>query len=156
MKKTQQPLGRGNGHAPTALIKTDPVLPRPLDGAQIRYGNFMCLYQRFKDEHSHLPDRGMLKLFAARVGLSDRYLSHLKCNRKNIGTNVARTIENALGLQRGWMDREHAEGECAGNASDDAEKMFLETARMLYRAEPEAMRRVIMDLLQKKLEAEAL
>jgi transcriptional regulator with XRE-family HTH domain len=130
-----------------------------LDSAQIRHKNFMVLYQQFKDANRHLPDRGMLKLFSERVGLSDRYLSHIKCNRKNIGNNVARAIEEALGLAHGWMDREHTRVERAknyGNDSDDAEKMFMETARLLYRAEPEIMRRVVMDLLQKKLTATTL
>ncbi len=95
----------------------------------------------------------MLKLFSERVGLSDRYLSHIKCNRKNIGNNVARTIEESLGLAHGWMDREHTQVEHLSNDGDDAEKMFMETARLLYRTEPEIMRRVVMDLLQKKLAA---
>lgn len=130
-----------------------------LDSAQIRHQNFMNLYQQFRNANRHLPERGMLKLFAERVGLSDRYLSHIKCNRKNIGNNVARTIEDALGLAHGWMDREHARAAPRRNDvddGDDAEKMFLETARLLYRAEPEVMRRVVMDLLQKKLVAASL
>jgi hypothetical protein len=127
-----------------------------LDSAQIRHQNFMNLYQQFRNANRHLPERGMLKLFAQRVGLSDRYLSHIKCNRKNIGNNVARAIEDALGLAHGWMDREHARTATLRDDGDDAEKMFLETARLLYRAEPEVMRRVVMDLLQKKLVAASL
>jgi len=95
----------------------------------------------------------MLKLFSERIGLSDRYLSHLKCNRKNIGNNVARTIEDALGLARGWMDREHADAVAPAESVSDAEKMFLEMARMLYRSEPEEASQALMSLLQKKLQA---
>lgn len=124
-----------------------------LDSAQIRYKNFMTLYQQFRNANRHLPERGMLKLFAERLGLSDRYLSHIKCNRKNIGNNVARAIEESLGLAHGWMDREHARVEPLKDEGDDAEKMFLETAKLLYRAEPEVMRRIVMDMLQKKLVA---
>lgn len=124
-----------------------------LDSAQIRYKNFMTLYQQFRNANRHLPERGMLKLFAERLGLSDRYLSHIKCNRKNIGNNLARAIEESLGLAHGWMDREHARAEPLKDDGDDAEKMFLETAKLLYRAEPEVMRRIVMDLLQKKLVA---
>ena len=127
-----------------------------LDSAQIRHKNFMNLYQQFRDANRHLPERGMLKLFAQRVGLSDRYLSHIKCNRKNIGNNVARALVESLGLAHGWMDREHARGEPIRDDGDDAERMFLETARLLYRAEPEVMRRMVMDMLQKKLVAASL
>jgi transcriptional regulator with XRE-family HTH domain len=138
-------------------VITDPDNPQgttmPLDSAQIRHHNFIVLYRQFRQEHGHLPERGMLKMFAQRVGLSDRYLSHIKCNRKNIGNNVARAIEEALGLPRGWMDREHDRSTAPLDAGDDAEKMFLETAKLLYRAEPEAMRRVVMELLQRKLTA---
>jgi hypothetical protein len=44
-----------------------------MDTAQIRHNNFMLLYRRFLNENSHLPQRGMLKLFAERLALSDRY-----------------------------------------------------------------------------------
>ena len=124
-----------------------------MDSAQIRHRNFMMLYKQFRESHSDLPERGMLKLFSERIGLSDRYLSHLKCNRKNIGNNVARTIEDALGLARGWMDREHADAAAPAESVSDAEKMFLEMARMLYRSEPEEASQALMNLLQKKLQA---
>ena len=91
----------------------------------------MALYKKFREANPHLPERGMLKMFADRIGLSDRYLSHIKCKRKNIGNNVARTIEEALGLPNGWMDREHAKGSNLTEEIDDAEKIFLETAKTL-------------------------
>lgn len=125
-----------------------------VDSAQIRHRNFMATFQRFKDANPGLPERGMLKLFAERIGFSDRYLSHIKCNRKNIGNNVARTIETALSLPHGWMDREHGaeSGKAAADAaSDEAEKMFLETARTLYRTDPEGTRAALMELLRKRL-----
>ncbi len=125
-----------------------------VDNAQIRHRNFMASFQRFKDANPDLPERGMLKLFAERIGFSDRYLSHIKCNRKNIGSNVARTIEAALGLQHGWMDREHAgEGKefLQDAPGDNAERMFLETAKTLYRADPEGTSRALMELLRKRL-----
>ncbi len=122
-----------------------------IDNAQIRHQNFMVLYKQFRDANTHLPERGMLKMFAEHIGLSDRYLSHIKCNRKNIGHNNARSIEQALGLMHGWMDREHAQGTNLTADSDDAEKMFLETAKTLYRADPEGTRRALMELLRQKL-----
>ena len=124
-----------------------------IDNAQIRHRNFMTSFQRFKDANPDLPERGMLKMFAERIGFSDRYLSHIKCNRKNIGSNVARSIEAALSLPHGWMDREHgAAGPAEGQAASDvAEQLFLETARTLYRADPDAARRALLDLLHTRL-----
>lgn len=122
-----------------------------MDNAQIRHQNFMALYKKFRDANPGMPERGMLKMFAERIGLSDRYLSHIKCNRKNIGNNVARTIEEALGLAHGWMDREHSVAAVSTAGGDEAEKMFLETAITLYRADPEGTRRMIMELLRMRL-----
>jgi transcriptional regulator with XRE-family HTH domain len=124
----------------------------PIDNAQIRYQNFMSLYKQFRNANPDLPERGMLKLFAERIGLSDRYLSHIKCNRKNIGNNVARNIEQALGLLHGWMDREHTARHALDEDSDDAEKLFLETAKTLYRSDPEGTRHALMELLKKRLQ----
>jgi hypothetical protein len=124
----------------------------PIDSAHIRHQNFLNLYQRFRDANPELPERGMLKMFAEHMGLSDRYLSHIKCNRKNIGNNVARTIEEALGLQYGWMDREHTKHSNLVADVNDAEKMFLETAKTLYRSDPEGTHRALMELLQKRLQ----
>lgn len=111
----------------------------------------MALYKQFTDANLHLPARGMLKTFAGHLGMSERYLSHLKCGRKNMGNAVARGIEEALGLTRGWMDREHAESDGLTVDSDEAEKLFLETAKALYRSDPERARRALMDLLRKQL-----
>lgn len=124
-----------------------------LDSAQIRHQNLLALFERFRLAHAHLPQRGLLKAFAGELGLSDRYLSHLKCNRKNIGSQVARGIEQSLSLPHGWLDRDHAADEALIETDDAAERMFLETVRMLYRAEPEGMRRLVMDVLQRKLDA---
>lgn len=122
-----------------------------MNSAQIRHANFMALYRKFRNENAHLPERGMLKLFAGRLGLSERYLSHIRCNRKNIGSNLARTIETALGLRHGWMDREHLNDTLSSRKNDEAETLFLETVKMLYRSEPDTIRQVVMDLLRKKL-----
>jgi hypothetical protein len=122
-----------------------------IDSAQIRHRNFMATFQGFKDANPGLPERGMLKLFAQQIGFSDRYLSHIKCNRKNIGTNVARMMEHALALPHGWMDREHGDVTQLAEDADDAEKIFIQTAVTLYRANPEAARNALMELLRVQL-----
>jgi len=121
-----------------------------MDSAQIRHQNFMALYQQFREANSHLPGRGMLKIFAGHLGLSERYLSHLKCGRKNMGNSIARSIEETLSLEHGWMDRTHADESLTAD-SDEAEKLFLETAKALYRSDPEHARKALMELLRRRL-----
>lgn len=120
-----------------------------MDSAQIRHKNFHKLFSDFIDRHPGLPQRGMLKLFADRLNLSDRYLSHIKCNRKNIGNNVARAIEERLKLPHGWMDREH---DSFTMPSDEKERLFVETALALFRAQPDAARDMMLDWLRRSLQ----
>ena len=132
-----------------------------MDSAQTRFSNFQKLFNDFVDRHAHLPQRGMLKLFAERLGLSDRYLSHIKCNRKNIGHNVARTIEERLKLPHGWMDREHHTGVTPLSPSstttplDDKERLFLDTALTLFRSQPAEARELMIELLRERLNTTA-
>ena len=123
-----------------------------MDSAQIRHKNFMRLFNDFIDKHPNEPQRGMLKLFAQRLGLSDRYLSHIKCNRKNIGNIVARTIEQRLKLPHGWMDREH---DALSMPVDDKEKLFIETALTLFRAQPHEAREMMIELFRQQLHVPA-
>ena len=118
-----------------------------LDSAQIRYGNFMKLFNDFINKHPDDPRHGMLKAFAQRLDLSERYLSHIKCNRKNIGANLARTIENRLHLPHGWMDREH---DLHIMPINDKEKLFLATALAFFRTQPTEARESLMHSFQKQ------
>jgi hypothetical protein len=121
-----------------------------MDIAQIRHKNFQRLFAEFIDRHPHLPHRGMLKLFAERLDLSDRYLSHIKCQRKNIGSNVARGIETQLKLPHGWLDREHDRSNPSNN---EKEKLFVEVALALFRTQEEDAREMLIDLLRERLQA---
>lgn len=121
-----------------------------MDSAQIRHKNFQKLFADFIDQHPHLPQRGMLKLFAQRLDLSDRYLSHIKCKRKNIGNNVARGIEERLNLPHGWLDREHDRFNPPNN---EKEKLFVEMALALFRTQEEDARELMLDLLRERLRA---
>jgi hypothetical protein len=124
-----------------------------MNSAQIRHKNFLKLFENFIAQHPDAPQRGMLKLFAERLGLSDRYLSHIKCNRKNIGNLIARTIEERLQLHHGWMDREH---DMLRLPTDDKEKLFVETALTLFRAQPLEAREMMIELLRQRLHVTAL
>jgi len=130
-----------------------------MSSTEIRHKNFIKLFDDFIKQHPELPRRGMLKLFAQRLGLSDRYLSHIKCNRKNIGSNVARGIEVSLHLPHGWMDREHR-GERHDQArtafTDEKEKLFIETALTLFRSQPNKAREMMIDLFRQQLQSESM
>jgi hypothetical protein len=119
-----------------------------MNSSQIRHKNFHTLFEDFITRHPNQPRRGMLKQFAQHLKLSERYLSHIKCQRKNIGNSVARVIEDALGLPQGWMDREH---DAQGAPVDDTEKLFIETALILFRAQPDHARELMLNLLRQQL-----
>lgn len=121
-----------------------------MDTAQIRQHNFQTLFRRFKEQNAHLPDRGMLKLFAEKLELSDRYLSHLNCGRKNIGANIARHIEKRLKLPHGWMDNDH-DRQPVGEPADELERNFVETALAIYRSSPAEARSMMLDFLKHRL-----
>jgi hypothetical protein len=121
-----------------------------MNSAQIRHKNFKKLFNDFINRHPDAPQRGMLKLFAQHLELSERYLSHIKCNRKNIGNAVARTIEERLKLPHGWMDREH---DVLTLPSDDKEKLFVELALILFRAQPNEARDIMIELFRQRLHA---
>lgn len=114
---------------------------------QARQENFVLLFRQFREKHAERPDRGMLKAFAEEIGMSDRYLSHVKCGRKAIGHAVARQMEEALKLPEGWMDRRHAEIEPTG--SD--ERLFMETMIALFRAAPGDARRLMLEAVKDRL-----
>jgi hypothetical protein len=125
-----------------------------MDSAQIRHHNFQKLYADFVNQRPHLPQRGMLKLFAEHLNLSDRYLSHIKCNRKNIGSNVARAIEERLHLPHGWMDREHDQShDRLSTPVNENEKLFVEMALTLFRSQQADAQELLMTLLRQRLEA---
>ena len=110
----------------------------------------MALFRGFQEQNSQLPARGMLKLFAEKLELSDRYLSHLKNNRKNIGAGIARQSESRLRLPHGWMDNQHSQVE----PSNELERNFMETALALYRSAPNEAREMMLEFLKRRLGAE--
>jgi len=80
--------------------------------SQIRYENFDRQYEAFKVEvwrsFPDEPEKGMLRKFAVKAGLTDAYCSHIKCRRKPMGARTARKVEGALGLPANFMDHDHA------------------------------------------------
>lgn len=114
-----------------------------------RFENFSALFRQFREERATEPDRGMLKAFAGRLELSDKYLSHVKCGRKPIGHATARHIEEKLGLKPGWLDQRHDE---ETDPATIAEREFVQLALMLFRANPGEARAQMLRALRDRLE----
>lgn len=118
-----------------------------MDASKTRRENFIVLLSAFRAEHADKPDRGMLKLFSEKLDISDRYLSHVKCGRKEIGHANARKIEEACKLPAGWLDQTHGELE----PRDLHERAFIETAMALYRSNAAEAQAMMTDALKKRL-----
>jgi hypothetical protein len=121
-----------------------------MTASEIRLKNFLALFAAFKARNAHLPDKGMLKLFAQHVGGDDRHFSHIKNGRKGIGHALARQIEEAEGKPEGWLDREHGGLE----PRDLHERAFMETALALYRTSPAEAQAKMTDFLKTRLGAD--
>lgn len=118
-----------------------------MDVHQTRITNFLALFRQYRDANSHLPNRGMLKSFSERVGVSPVYLSHVKCGRKEIGGAVARKIEAACGHDVGWLDQSHGETD----PRDADERMLVEQILAIYRLAPGKVKRLITDAIKEAL-----
>jgi transcriptional regulator with XRE-family HTH domain len=112
---------------------------------QVRSRNFQLLFAQYKEairrEWPDEPDRGMLKRFAERLGLSKIYLSQINNDRKIIGTETRDKIEKALKLPPGWMDTDHSQE--ALLETDDA-RAFQEAVMALYQQSPEASKSALL------------
>lgn len=122
-----------------------------VDSDKLRHANLMVLFYKFWEDHyPGESERGMLKKFAEYVGLSDRYLSHMKCGRKPISAKNARQIEQAMGMTHGWMDLPQGD-----NLSlvDEGEHAFADMAMTLYRNDPTHAKAWVMAELKAQLTA---
>lgn len=112
-----------------------------------RMVNLLALYQQFRDANSHLPDRGMGKLFSEKLGISNDFFSHLKCGRKTVGHALARRIEIQTSKPEGWLDQEHSEID----PKNLSERNFMETVMAVYRSDPAGAQQLMMTFLKKGL-----
>jgi transcriptional regulator with XRE-family HTH domain len=118
-----------------------------MDAYENRMNNFLQLFKEFRDANTHLPNRGMLKLFAENVGLSPRFLSHVKCGRKQIGAAVARQIEKACNKPHGWLDMPHTDAQ----PNDADEQLLVEQLLAIYRGSPPKAKRLMADAIKAAL-----
>ncbi len=122
-----------------------------MDVSHFRQENFARLFREFREAHSHLPDRGMFKLFAEKVEVSDRYLSHVRNGRRELGNATVRQIEARLGKPHGWMDLPHTDDE----PRDADERTLVEQIINLYRHSPDVVKRLIAEAIKEVLNAKA-
>lgn len=114
---------------------------------QIRTENYLFLFEQFKEEVRRSwpgePDRGMLRRFAQKLGISPISASQHK-HGKVIGTKMANRIEEALGLAEGWMDTDHSK---VVPAQDEDLVALLDSVSGLYHQSPEATRAALIKVM---------
>ena len=116
---------------------------------QIRTENYLFLFEQFKEEVRRSwpgePDRGMLRRFAQKLGISPISASQHK-HGKVIGTKMANRIEEALGLQAGWMDTDHTKVAPTQEQDEDLAAL-LDSVSGLYQQSPEATRAALIKVM---------
>lgn len=115
-----------------------------MDATHFRLTNFLLLFKQFRDQRPELPDRGMLKKFSEHLELSERYMSHIKCGRKGIGSVVARQIEQRCGKPHGWLDLPHTESD----PKNGEERVMIEQLLLLHRSSPGTVRRLLTESIR--------
>lgn len=79
-----------------------------VDAIALCYGSVMDVKQiRFQNFKSLLGKAESQRAFADTVGLAVAFVSQVNTKRRAVGDDAARRIEVALGLPRGWMDKQH-------------------------------------------------
>jgi hypothetical protein len=85
-----------------------------MDVHQIRHGNVRRLVRQLETEAGKTGDRaGGLTMLASRLGKSSAQVAHFASEKptKKLGDQIAREIEEAFGLEHGWMDWHHPDHE---------------------------------------------
>jgi hypothetical protein len=115
---------------------------------QVRLRNIKFLLEQFKDDvRSHYPEhpeRGMIKLFAERLGVSVINFRQILTGHKLAGPNIRDRIEDALKLPRGWLDTDHT---AEVISKDDDAKAFNDSVMALYMQAPEATRGAMLKVM---------
>lgn len=91
----------------------------------IRLANLCALSSAYKK----------INLFCERIDMNPTYYSQLKSGRKAIGDDLARRIEEKLGLPRGYMDTPKIAGTSKGEQSQQSATIPSETLGVAYALE---------------------
>lgn len=92
------------------LTGRDATMRHMLTVEEIRHRNVRMLIERIAAESGRVgPRSGAQTEFAERIGKSPTYINQVAAERpfKVIGSAMAREIEKALHLERGWLDNPH-------------------------------------------------
>lgn len=76
--------------------------------SEIRRRNLLALMHRYAHREG-LAGPGADKAFAIAMDLNPKFLSQLKTGHRNMGTQIARKIEDKVGKPEGWMDRDQTD-----------------------------------------------
>ena len=74
---------------------------KAMDINQVRLANLLKLIEKFRTD----------KEFCQSVGISNTYLPQVKSGSKKLGDLISRRIEQAMGLEHGWIDHRHDQPE---------------------------------------------
>lgn len=115
---------------------------------EVRLNNAMLLFSAFCEQVAPgEPDlRGLDKAFALNIGISPSHWSQIKSEKRirGIGPNLARKLERKMGMQLGWLDKDHGPSELVIEKKEKyvveiatlEEKEFLEASLAQYRDNP--------------------
>lgn len=97
-----------------------------MDINEIRHHNVRLLIRQLEDAEGKTGNRaGGPTMLAAKLGKSTAQIGHFASDHpiKAIGNQIAREIEEAMGLERGWMDWLHEDGETASESESRAVRL---------------------------------
>lgn len=83
---------------------------------ETRLLNTLKLASRYKFE----------KEFCEKIGILPAYFSQVKHKNKNIGSKIARQIEDRLGLENGFLDVQHDKARAQDRSSANTLAMVIE------------------------------
>ncbi|MFZ1643128.1 MAG: helix-turn-helix transcriptional regulator [Candidatus Contendobacter sp.] len=117
--------------------------------------NYLLVYQQRRRENLKrlLADYPTQRHFADAAGLSVAQVSHLVTGVREMGEEIARRIEQATGLEMGWMDRA-VDGSAAAAVADGVSPGSLHLAREIEALLPKqrgALQTLVDSLAQPKV-----
>lgn len=103
--------------------------------------------------------RGAQKKLAEKSGIYHTYLSNIRVGNREMGEEIARKIEAAMGLAPGWMDQPHAvfekeKGDYAAVAATPEEVALEQRLTSLWEQLSMPRRRVALEVLADMVAAE--
>lgn len=122
----------------------------------IRRTNLLFLYSAFLVDSAQTspaqPTNATDKAFAGKLAIANTSFSSYKTGARVIGDRVARQIEPLLGLNTGWLDREHAQQQAAIPAEDVQLARFLKLAARAFKRSDSSGRKILEQFCRASLD----